>query len=385
MQPGGQRLHALDALRAFAVLLGVGLHAAVPWVPYLNSPEGDSLLWLGVEVVHGFRMPLFFLLSGFFAALLWQRRGLASLAWHRARRIALPLALSVVTIIPLGILAIVWAATIAGVDEEQPSLPDALAAKVALWLGEPTLAHLWFLWVLLLLLGGFVLLAATLPRLLRARPASARLVPLVMWALPVATVVPQLAMSQGSLGPDTPEWFLVPPHILGYYATFFGFGALLYGRLGRTGQPVVATLGRRWRLLLAAALLLVFPAAFVLAEVSWPLSGVFQVAYAWLMTFGLIGLFQRVLSRERFWVRYLSDAAYWMYLVHLPLVFALQGVASQFTAPNLVLFATVTAATTAVSLASYHVLVRYTAVGTLLNGPRSRERDRAARQLATGT
>jgi len=43
-------------------------------------------------VIHGFRMPLFFLLSGFFTAMLWQSRGLQRLWRHRLNRLGLPLA-----------------------------------------------------------------------------------------------------------------------------------------------------------------------------------------------------------------------------------------------------------------------------------------------------
>ena len=50
-----------------------------------------------------------------------------------------------------------------------------------------------------------------------------------------------------------------------------------------------------------------------------------QAAFAWTMTLGLIGLFTKLFRRERAWVRYLSDASYWIYLAHMPLVFLLQG------------------------------------------------------------
>ncbi len=59
--------------------------------------------------VHGFRMPLFFLLSGFFTAMLWRRRGLSSLVRHRIRRIALPLAIGMVTVVPAVNWSIEWA------------------------------------------------------------------------------------------------------------------------------------------------------------------------------------------------------------------------------------------------------------------------------------
>ena len=42
------------------------------------------------------------------------------------------------------------------------------------------------------------------------------------------------------------------------------------------------------------------------------------------MCFGSMGLFRWIAARERFWVRYLSDASYWLYLTHLPLVIAAQ-------------------------------------------------------------
>ena len=51
-----------------------------------------------VQLVHGFRMPVFFLLSGFFCALLWQRRGLRGLLKNRILRIALPLIICIPTI-----------------------------------------------------------------------------------------------------------------------------------------------------------------------------------------------------------------------------------------------------------------------------------------------
>ena len=41
-----------------------------------------------LSVVHGFPMPVFFLLGGFFTAMLWQRRGLKEMGVQRLKRIA---------------------------------------------------------------------------------------------------------------------------------------------------------------------------------------------------------------------------------------------------------------------------------------------------------
>ena len=97
------------------------------------------------------------------------------------------------------------------------------------------------------------------------------------------------------------------------------------------------------------------------------------------MSFGLIGLFRRFLSGARFWVHYLSDASYWMYMAHLPLVFVAQGIVARLGLPALADFLVVCLTVTAVLLFAYRYLVRFTFVGLLLNGRRTRAADRASR------
>ncbi|MGB2985397.1 MAG: acyltransferase family protein [Phycisphaerae bacterium] len=106
------RRHDLDALRAFAVLLGIALHAAlsfmaIPWV--VQDRFCEPALGFFVSAIHGFRMPLFFLLSGFFTAMLWQKRGMVGLLQHRAKRVALPLVLGCVTVLPAMWVIVSWA------------------------------------------------------------------------------------------------------------------------------------------------------------------------------------------------------------------------------------------------------------------------------------
>ena len=70
-----RRWHDLDALRGFAMLLGIGLHAALAFFPSFwpaqdrGATDGGGFDWF-LYAVHGFRMPVFFLLSGFFTAML---------------------------------------------------------------------------------------------------------------------------------------------------------------------------------------------------------------------------------------------------------------------------------------------------------------------------
>lgn len=92
----------------------------------------------------------------------------------------------------------------------------------------------------------------------------------------------------------------------------------------------------------------------------------------WLLIFGFLGLAQRYLSRENNHMRYLADASYWMYLVHLPVVVWLQVSMVSLAAPGIVKFLAGMMATTAITLGSYAAFVRYTFIRAALNGLRHR-------------
>ncbi len=90
------------------------------------------------------------------------------------------------------------------------------------------------------------------------------------------------------------------------------------------------------------------------------------------MTFGLMGLFRRVCGVESPTMRYLSDSAYWLYLAHLPLIIAVQYVVRDWPIPALAKFLLIVVVVTSFLLWTYQVMVRYTALGRFLNGPRTR-------------
>ena len=178
------RFHELDALRAFAMLLGVVLHGLLflvtrDWV--VVAPEISSELPYDdiVFAIHGFRMPLFFLLSGFFTALLWQRRDTRSLISHRTKRVGLPLLIGAFTIIP--IQSLWWIFTHNG-DTDAGTV---LWTVVFSWIWG--LHHLWFLWVLLLLVGLFVALTALGLKFEMQR---------IRWMMIPMVLVPQMMMTE---------------------------------------------------------------------------------------------------------------------------------------------------------------------------------------------
>ena len=102
-----ERRYDMDALRGIAMSLGIVLHGTLSFIPNawpaediraLSDGEGfyDEIL----SAIHGFRMQLFFLLSGFFTSMVWRRRGAFSLIRQRFKRIVLPLILGCLLIVP---------------------------------------------------------------------------------------------------------------------------------------------------------------------------------------------------------------------------------------------------------------------------------------------
>jgi len=265
----------------------------------------------------------------------------------------------------------------------------ATAGKTAgvadLLMQMPLFNHLWFLWFLWWLVLGLTAVSALGARLPSIRlPARLVLSPArYLWLVPL-TMIPQWFMGAGGesplFGPDTSAGLLPIPHVLAYYAIFFGFGALHFGFDDQSGR-----IGERWWLPLSIGLLFVFPIGMALSE-GWlgphgagphPLphrviSVFLQSAYPWLMTFGLMGLFRRYCPSESPTMRYLSDSAYWLYLAHLPLIIAAQYVVRDWPLPALVKFLLIVAVVTSFLLWTYQALVRYTWLGRFLNGRRVR-------------
>lgn len=351
------RFHDLDALRAFAMLLGIVLHACLFLMPVDTWPIQDR--WadtLDLEnnpyailfgVIHGFRMPVFYLISGFFTAMLWQSRGLGGLVRHRLHRIGLPLLAGTLTIIP---------ATNAFFFPVTPLT----------WMFSclSSLAHLWFLWYLVLMAAVFIACA----RLgLRFRHPA-------WWLLVPASILPQYLMREGMIGADGSHGPIPIPHVFGYYLCFYLFGAFFYRKR--------IEVRRWWSASLVPAILVFMPAGYLLLDPELlgmaPSNAVrgtaaaTGVVYTWLACFGWLGLFRWIASKHRHWVRYVSDASYWMYLCHLPLVLVGQALAVSWPVSVHLKFALICVAVTGILLATYHFGVRYTFVGSVLNGHRAR-------------
>jgi peptidoglycan/LPS O-acetylase OafA/YrhL len=299
-------------------------------------------------------MQLFFLLSGYLSMALLRHRGVRGFVRNRVQRIALPLALSCATVLPVTWIAIAWAS-----DGRSPGdILERIAGLPAVirWMVFPLLSHLWFLWFLCWMVAAFALLAW-----LHLLPTGRHR----WWFVPLS-LLPQLFMGQsmsGFFGPDTSFGLIPIPHLVLFYGCFYFFGVATFAAEGMDTR-----LGARWPLLLPAVAVL-FVAGIAMVGIR-PADALLQPAYAWAMSLALIGLFHARFPHPSRWVAWLADASYWMYLAHVPLVLTAQMVVREWSLPGDVKFFLILAAVTAALLVSYAWCIRPTIIGRILNGPR---------------
>jgi glucans biosynthesis protein C len=91
------RFHNLDFLRAFAMMMGLVMHAPLLfWQPDVAKVFGIENIapaeeWINIigRYINNWRMPLFFLLSGFFSVLIIKRKGTSQFIRDRLIRVGL--------------------------------------------------------------------------------------------------------------------------------------------------------------------------------------------------------------------------------------------------------------------------------------------------------
>jgi ABC-type multidrug transport system ATPase subunit/peptidoglycan/LPS O-acetylase OafA/YrhL len=398
------RLHALDFVRAFALLLGVVFHAGLSFVPGMppgvwamvdNSPSAA----IGVLsfVSHIFRMSLFFFIAGFFARMMFHRRGARGFWADRAKRILVPLVAGWVILFPT--LAVVWIwgirKTFGGVIPDAPAMPPPPP-------GAFPLTHLWFLYYLLVLYAVFLAvrwLIVTIDRKEILRSAADAVVRVavrsyaatLLVALPVAAALYLRPVWLAWGGIPTPDQSLIPQT-----TSFVAFGtALTFGWLIHRQMDLLSAFRSQWPLHFAGAIVASIvclslanrPAALgPLAPGGFKLF--FAASYAlaiWSWSFAILGFALRFMAQPNARVRYVADASYWIYLVHLPIVAALQVLVGRAPWHWTVKFPFVLVVSFTLLFLSYHFMVRSTFVGQLLNNRKYPRRRSGGASGSTGS
>lgn len=370
------RLHYLDNLRALAMIGGVFFHAALAYSPILNkfwftadrqqSALVDVVGWLS----HLFRMPLFFIIAGFFVAYLVSKRGMGGMLANRAKRILLPFIIFLPLCLWAVIASMMWA--VAAVEHKSPLLL-MVAQAIATPGTEPppfSTMHLWFLYNLVFFcIMTWVLSYINWARLYNLFSAIKPLHFILLFPL---LLVPAL-LSVSSPFP-APEQLLPQLWSFGFFGLFFALGYWMH----RTENFIEKF--QPYALPLFIASLIVYAVYYYLvpkeitmppAPVELPLKLALKLCEAtisvWMTLACLVAGKRYLNSRNRF-MRFFSDSSYWIYIIHLPLLLVVQY---KLMDQDWGLFAKYSASvgiTLLIGAVTYLLFVRWTPIGWMLNG-----------------
>ena len=370
------------------MVLGIVLHAALPYIPGIPAsiwPSDDSSSYpikIIFEFIHMWRMPLFFMLAGFFANLVIARRSWDSWWANRFLRIGLPIAV----FFPLMGLMLppIWKYGQTG--EIYFSYSNA---------GQPF--HLWFLWHLMIFTlctmvfriphKGFVLLSRQMENIgmsvltsafQKLRDVTATII--FRSKVPLGFILVCAVINVWSGGE-----LIINPVGSGLY---FLFGFSLYNN-----TSLFSFVKKEWKYYLLAAVL-VFSIYIVLdiKGVKDITKAIYQneirgsqvqdvnllvlVRYGLeiigtvLFSMGFIGLAEAKFGSYNPWSRFISDGSYWMYLIHLPIVAFTTFFLFGWPLFPEIKFVLAIAFTTGLCLITYRYFVRSSFIGMFLNGKR---------------
>lgn len=349
---GSQRIYALDALRAFLMFFGLLVHAG----SHTSGVVGMNLIALVSSL---FRMEGFFVLAGFFAAMILTKAGAPTFHARRLQAIVLPFLI----VLPTNLIAIAL---------QEVYLERRAAFFPTLVVGElqmPWHLHLWFL----LVLGAYTVLTAPLVKAVDAARTAARPLPLPphLSALGIAVggVLVARLLINAALGSDaTLDDRLYPIVAFGNYIPFYLIGVLAY----RSDSLRAALVNPGWRDIAvwsavgAAAATLRFaveltPAVTLAAEAALSLA-VFSL---------LCAGFQRLIQGPTPAVAFLADAAYTVYLLHYLVMWMVFAAFAGTVQSYWALYGLALVIAPLVTLALHAGVVRRSPIlGFLLNGKR---------------
>ena len=384
------RVHGLDALRGVLMLLGIGIHVVLSYIPSAGWPFTDphasaEELGLFSDGIHLFRMPAFFLLSGFFGALLWQRRGPKLMLENRFNRIVLPFVVFVVLLDPFVDASFSFAASAANGGGD-PWNAASEAFREGSWVPDGTM-HLWFLYDLIFitavgaavvwLMRRFSLVSHSFLQSVRRTVESPWRSVAVFGLINFAWCAPQ-----GWDGiPTTDSWW-PSPDILFYYLICYGLGWMIFA-----SETALSSFEKRAKTLLFVGFccVLVRGACGLHMEglgfeepdgVAWPFEYTFCVVARLVsssvglvaLTRGSMGLFLQIAGSGSARWRYISDSSYWVYLVHLHLSVLVPALIMDWPLPVWIKFPLSMVIVALLCWLSYDVMVRATSIGRFLNG-----------------
>ena len=298
-------------MRGILMILGIVIHSAQIFSPEavlkIVNPDTSILMKYLVDSIHLFRMPAFFVVSGFFCFMTLQKHGIKIFLKIRLIRIAIPL---IACIFTLNIAMHYW--TVATGWSEQTLESFFTSGRY--------INHLWFLVDLIY----FFLITSIIHYFLDAKSALKKLFSLTLFkSIPLSSVLILLpfytifimALNKIGIPIYVQKFGLFSPYSILYNYAFFIFGYFLYAN--RDLYRSFISINPLLNIAIIAGSLIIFNSLkssqisiyLVIAEYSYLLAQWCSVALCFY-------LFSKFMSKERKIVLNLSEASYTIYLFH---------------------------------------------------------------------
>ena len=363
-----ERFHGLDAVRGIAMLLGIVIHASLPYIEGLpkglwpSDKNTSKIIAIIFQFIILWRMPIFFIISGFFANLVITRKSLIIWWKNRFLRIVLP----IIIFYPIVSLTLPWIFKYGYTGHVNFFFSNE---------GQPH--HLWFLYHLFI----FVLFSIFI-----------KFFGLIIYKffkqINLIVVVDIFNTVKSFLGRHIfdsrfPVLMIFVFFIFNLFSgaelitnplasgLYFLFGYRLY-----QNNLLFDFIKSNWKYYLIGglAVTIIFfilntqVSNFAKEDVRWIPWVILKISSAVLLSFSFIGLAEDKFSNLNPMVRFISDSSYWVYLIHLPLVAFITFFMFKITIFAELKFLISIILTTAICLVTYKYLVRSTIIGILLNG-----------------
>jgi len=363
-----ERFHGLDAVRGIAMLLGIVLHASLPYIEGLpkglwpSDKNTSNIIAIIFEFIHIWRMPIFFIISGFFANLVITRKSLIIWWKNRFLRLVLP----AMIFFPIMSLTIPWIFMYGYTGNINFFFSNE---------GQPH--HLWFLYHLFI----FVLFSIFI-----------RFFGLIIYKffkqINLIVVVDIFNKVKSFLGRHIfdsrfPVLMIFVFFIFNLFSgaelitnplasgLYFLFGYRLY-----KNNLLFDFIKSNWKYYLIGGLTVTIiffilntqASNFAKEDVRWIPWVILKISSAVLLSFSFIGLAEQKFSNLNPIVRFISDSSYWVYLIHLPLVAFITFFMFKISIFAELKFLIAIISTSVICLVTYKYLVRHTLIGILLNG-----------------
>jgi peptidoglycan/LPS O-acetylase OafA/YrhL len=291
-----KRRYDIDWLRVITIGLLLIYHIAIvfqPWgvlIKFIQSNDSLEVLWIPMSMLNVWRIPLLFFVSGMGVCFAIKKRNWKQLLLERTKRILLPLVFGIFFIVPIH--EFIWQAYY---NQEINYSPNE--------------RHLWFLSNIFIYV---ILLSPVFYYLIKNKNGTFNKWSRKLYAHPLSLmiVIIPFILEAMIVDPEIFEMYATTLHgyLMGSLAFFFGFSFVLNEN---TLWPTLL----KWRWLFLTIALVLFLVRFSFFELKAPNYIMPIESCMWI--FAVFGFAYKYLNHPSKTLRYLSQGAYPIYIIHM--------------------------------------------------------------------